>query len=120
KLVYYAQAWHLALRGEKLFEERIEAWVHGAVWPDLYQEYRVFGYQEIAIVDIVKIIEESIEELLVAKWVDYGEFDGKFIEELKHQETPWLQARSNLSDQSYSNNVITSKSMEEYYSKTLN
>jgi len=112
KLVYYAQAWHLALRGEKLFEERIEAWVHGPVCPDLYQEYREFGYQEIPIVDIVKINDESIEELLEAVWVAYGKFDGKFLEELTHQETPWLQARSNLSDQSYSNNVITSKSME--------
>ena len=29
KLVYYSQAWSLVLNNEKLFNEKIEAWVHG-------------------------------------------------------------------------------------------
>lgn len=39
KLVYYAQAWHLAIHGTPLFEEDFEAWVHGPVIPSLYQKY---------------------------------------------------------------------------------
>ncbi|HUZ03805.1 MAG TPA: type II toxin-antitoxin system antitoxin SocA domain-containing protein, partial [Acidobacteriaceae bacterium] len=33
KLLYYAQAWHLALYGSPLFSDSIEAWVHGPVVP---------------------------------------------------------------------------------------
>ena len=31
KLLYYAQAWFLALQDKPLFDERIEAWAHGPV-----------------------------------------------------------------------------------------
>ena len=47
KLVYYAYAWTLALLNEtiddlhfRLFHNKIEAWVHGPVVPDLYQQYK--------------------------------------------------------------------------------
>ena len=47
KLVYYAQAWYLAISDEALFEEDFEAWVHGPVIPELYQEYKSFGWRPI-------------------------------------------------------------------------
>ena len=39
KLVYYAQAWHLALFDEPLFDDPIEAWVHGPVVSSLYSKF---------------------------------------------------------------------------------
>ena len=39
KLVYYSQAWHLVLQKKKLFRDRIEAWAHGPVIPNLYSIY---------------------------------------------------------------------------------
>ena len=36
KMLYYAQAWFLAFNNKKLFEEKIEAWLHG---PAIY--YRI-------------------------------------------------------------------------------
>jgi uncharacterized phage-associated protein len=47
KLVYYAQAWHLAIHETALFEEDFEAWVHGPVIPVLYQKYKQFSWQPI-------------------------------------------------------------------------
>lgn len=47
KLVYYAQAWHLAIYATPLFEEDFEAWVHSPVIPALYREYKSFGWQPI-------------------------------------------------------------------------
>ncbi|MBW4622042.1 MAG: DUF4065 domain-containing protein [Cyanosarcina radialis HA8281-LM2] len=35
KLVYYSQAWHLAIHGTPLFEEDFQAWIHGPVIPEL-------------------------------------------------------------------------------------
>lgn len=40
KLVYIAYGWHLALTGEKLFDEQIQAWRHGPVIPSLYHEFK--------------------------------------------------------------------------------
>jgi uncharacterized phage-associated protein len=47
KLVYYTQAWHLALHDLPLFDEDFEAWVHGPVIPDLYHTYKHFGWKPI-------------------------------------------------------------------------
>ena len=43
KLCYYAKAWYLAIYDSNLIEEQFEAWVHGAVQPRLYQEYKAYG-----------------------------------------------------------------------------
>ena len=40
KLVYYAQAWHIAWTDGPLFDNRIEAWADGPVCPDLFQLHR--------------------------------------------------------------------------------
>ena len=47
KLVYYAQAWHLALYDTPLFEEDFEAWIHGLVIAGLFEEYKKFGWKPI-------------------------------------------------------------------------
>ena len=47
KLCYYAQAWHLALLNEPLFNENVEAWIHGPVIPALYAKYADYGWSDI-------------------------------------------------------------------------
>ena len=43
KLIYYCHAWHLALKGEPLIKEAIEAWNYGPVISDIYQAFKRFG-----------------------------------------------------------------------------
>ena len=50
KLVYYAYAWTLAILNEDelnidytLFDEPLQAWVHGPVCPDLYYDHKCYG-----------------------------------------------------------------------------
>ena len=40
KLLYYVQAWHLALTSTPLLNEKFQAWVHGPVSPALYDRYK--------------------------------------------------------------------------------
>ncbi len=47
KLVYYAQAWYLAIHDQPLFNEEFEAWIHGPVIPVLYQKYKTFSWKPI-------------------------------------------------------------------------
>lgn len=43
KLVYISHGWHLEMRGAPLFGNKIEAWQHGPVIPDVYHAFRSQG-----------------------------------------------------------------------------
>ena len=43
KLVYFAHGWYLALTGEPLIQECVEAWQFGPVIPELYSEFKHYG-----------------------------------------------------------------------------
>src|SRR5437016_1983852 len=47
KLVYYAQAWHLAILKKALINEDFQSWAHGPVIPQLYNDYRSNGWKPI-------------------------------------------------------------------------
>lgn len=40
KLLYYAKGWYLALYDKPLFNDKIEAWVHGPVVPSIYHAFK--------------------------------------------------------------------------------
>lgn len=43
KLVYFAYGWYLAITGERLLNERVQAWQWGPVIPSLYGDLKPFG-----------------------------------------------------------------------------
>ncbi len=43
KLIFYAHAWHLAVKGVPLFEEEVEAWPWGPVIRSVYSETARYG-----------------------------------------------------------------------------
>ena len=47
KLIYYAHSWSLAVYGEPLIEEDIEAWSWGPVVRSVYLEFKDFGSKPI-------------------------------------------------------------------------
>lgn len=116
KLCYYAQAWYLAFEEKKLFNYSFEAWVHGPVCPELYQEYKDCGYFDIP-------MEKSIPENLTGEKLQfiqeifntYGEFTGDQLEALTHSELPWREARKGLEEWMPSHNNINEKTMEDFY-----
>ncbi|QOS98094.1 SocA family protein [Brevibacterium sp. JNUCC-42] len=121
KLIYYAQAWHLAITaGDPLFEERIEAWIHGPVCPELYYKYKHYGFDEIEPVSIYEVdctkFERKKIEVLDIVWEIYGAYNGKHLEKLTHQEKPWLDARKKMDANTHSNVIISRDSMRKFYS----
>ncbi|MCK6203918.1 DUF4065 domain-containing protein [Bacillus infantis] len=121
KLCYYAQAWFLALEDKKLFSDRFEAWVHGPVNPDLFQKYRDFQWQNLQSVTEFDSSVFSQEELdhLEETWEIYGKYDGKYLEDLTHQEDPWILARDGYEPTERCNNVIDVNHMAMYYRSQL-
>ncbi|RKZ51905.1 MAG: hypothetical protein DRR16_14265 [Candidatus Parabeggiatoa sp. nov. 3] len=119
KLMYYAQAWSLALNSSGLFEEDFEAWTHGPVLPSLWERFKAFDQDSIpltAINSTPEILTED-ENLLSDILNSYGDLSAKHLEELTHSETPWREARGNLPIEMASHNIISQKMMQAYYRK---
>lgn len=118
KLVYYAQAWHLAIHNTPLFEKDFQAWVHGLVIPDLYQKYKHFGWQPI-LEEANPAIPKEIQDFLDEVTQEYFSCDAYELEQMTHAEDPWNRARENLPSDAPSNAIIQKEWMKEYYSKRV-
>jgi len=115
KLCYYAQGFHLAIFEKPLFGERVNAWAHGPVVPELYHRYKQFGDGPIDVpadVDFSRYDEEA-KDLLDEVSQVYGQFSAWKLRSLTHDEPPWKQARK-LGDGA----EISESSMADYF-KTL-
>lgn len=94
KLVYISHGWHLAIRGQDLFGNRIEAWKYGPVIPDLYRATKKFGRNPIPLdlIDEVSSIDPETRAFLRDVYSKYGHLDGIALSSLTHQSgTPWDQ-----------------------------
>lgn len=126
KLIYYAYAWTLVFHNDssdeldnKLFDEPIEAWVHGPVVRELYSKYKPYGYNDIPKVTEVKSFPEDIEATLSEVWEIYGDFNGNQLESLTHSETPWIEAREGLRPMDSTDKKLDDKTIFEFYSKEV-
>lgn len=127
KLVYYAYSWFLVFNNEtadridvKFFDANFEAWVHGAVSPELYNRYKKLGSANIPKYN-GKLADFSDDETDILEQVKsvYGGFNGNELEYICHQETPWKNARKHISTYEPSKELIKDKDIFEYYSSKL-
>ena len=116
KVLYYSQAWSLALRGVPLFEDPIEAWIHGPVVPKVYHHYKKSGFGPISIKPVTSSLSLEIQEFLDEVWRVYGKYDAEYLEILSHSEAPWILARGNIEADKACDNVISHESMRSFYS----
>ena len=127
KLVYYAYAWFIALNNQDadniqyvLFDEEPEAWIHGPVFPSLYNKYRDYGFNEVSQGDIIKIKNEDLISFLDEVWEIFGKYSADELEYMTHQEDPWKNARKGISPIEPSNNKISKKDIFIFYNKLAN
>lgn len=115
KLVYYSQAWSLVWDEAALFPERIEAWAHGPVAPDLYEHHK--GMFEVARWDLGDSAALTVDERdTIDRVLDfYGDKSAQWLSDLTHREDPWREARRGLPNLERGNNEIAHDSMFEYY-----
>jgi uncharacterized phage-associated protein len=119
KLCYYAQGCHLAMFDEPLFHERIEAWMHGPVVPDLYKEYKQYKSDNIPFeknnytCKSSGLTKEQIDFLDDVIWQEFGHFTAWRLRDMTHQEKPWLEASM------YNNEEITHDALKAYFKTRL-
>lgn len=115
KLVYYAQAWSLALRDTPLFEEDLQAWAHGPVAESVYQTYRGSGWDALPPPEQAPEIDPEVAEHLSSILATYGDFSAKHLERMTHAEAPWLEARGDLPLEASSKSPISKGLMGRFY-----
>lgn len=122
KLLYYSQAWSVAINKHPLFKEKIEAWVHGPAVRNVYFNFRNFGYQPIkknVFKKDIEKIDKKIRNFLDEIWRVYGKHDAQYLELLTHNEKPWQEARQGLGTSESSDNEISLDIMRDYYLSLL-
>jgi uncharacterized phage-associated protein len=119
KLLYYAQAWYLALKDRPLFDDPIEAWVHGPVVPNVYREYRDWSWQPIARDVTRPELDSEIVAHLDEVMEAYGGLSAFYLERLTHSERPWRKARGKLPADAQSHAEISQAEMRDYYKARL-
>lgn len=118
KLVYYAQGFCLAMTGNPLFNEPIEAWDHGPVSSELYHSYKSYKAGAIPPPDVpLEDITESFNEEQLAVLDEvldvYGQFSAWKLRNLTHEEPTWVDRHGKA------NCEISHDAMKEYFSTRL-
>ena len=125
KLLYFIQGIYSALYGTPVFIEDCRAWVHGPVYPEVYDLFRDFKYNPIDDVrfallkgaaDTLTQEEKKVIDLVVNTFGIYG---GKVLEQITHNEEPWKNARRGYSEGIPSNEILSKESIMRYY-KAIN
>ncbi|MBO1348259.1 MAG: DUF4065 domain-containing protein [Hormoscilla sp. GUM202] len=115
KLVYYAQAWHLAIHDTPLFEDDFEAWAPGPTIPTLFEEYKKFQWKPILKQVKKPQLPQAVEDFLAKITEEYFTCNAFELEIMVHREDPWLKARRGLLIAEHSDAIISKESMREYY-----
>ncbi|MBO5094188.1 MAG: DUF4065 domain-containing protein [Lachnospiraceae bacterium] len=123
KLLYMIQGVFMALYKRPIFEEECMAWMHGPVYPEVYELFRDFKYNPIddarfavfeGTVDALTEEERKVIDMVVNT---FGIYSGKVLEKITHNEEPWKIARKGYADNIPSNELISKESMKTYYEK---
>ncbi|MEK8018042.1 MAG: type II toxin-antitoxin system antitoxin SocA domain-containing protein [Candidatus Parabeggiatoa sp.] len=112
KLLYYAQGSSLALWGNPLFSEKIEAWLHGPVIPSLYYEYEQYNSKAIPRPQDVNFdcYEDDVQALLNEVYSVFGQYSAWKLANMVHEEPPWQEVY-----ESQPGGIISLYSMKKYF-----
>ena len=127
KLVYYAQAWFLGHTQSALFPEDVQAWVHGPVVPELYKQYKQFGWKPIQREDLGSCSFEGVEASfdeedrgILADVRNHYAAKGAFeLELLTHRQSPWYLTRNGRPEDEACTEVISKELMMQWASQQL-
>lgn len=113
KLLYYAQGYHLAVFDKPLFPDRIMAWQHGPVVPNVYHHFKEYGNEAIPKPSLdLRDFNKKTRDFLAEVYRVIGQFSAWKLRNMTHAEPPWVEASV------AGGGVITQASLKAYF-KTL-
>lgn len=121
KLLYFIQGIYSALYGKPIFAEDCRAWIHGPVYPEVYDLFRDFKYNPVddarfvllkGMDDTLMDDEKRVIDLVVNTFGMYG---GKILEKITHNESPWMEARKGYGENIPSSELLSKERIMKYY-----
>lgn len=113
KIIYFAQAAHLALENKPLFDDEIEAWNYGPVVESVYRQFK--SHQRTPIPqpsnDNYLHIPSNIIAFLSEVWELFGKYSAGKLVEMTHAHDPWKSTY----DAAKRNLVIPKETIKNYY-----
>jgi uncharacterized phage-associated protein len=115
KLSYYVYSWHLAIFEHTLSDTYFEAWRHGPVSPQIYNKYKIYGWDDIPQYRGFLLVDSDDIEFSNRVLDYYYQFTADELEEMTHNELPWSKARGNIEKYQSSNSVISKLDIMYFY-----
>ena len=117
KLLYFSEAWCQVSLDRELFSEDMEAWAHGPVVREVFNQFSGAGWEPLSVTGNVAELDEDVRNVLTQVLEAYGNVSAKTLEHLTHQDCPWKEARGTLSPEARCSNIISKQSIREYFVK---
>jgi uncharacterized phage-associated protein len=112
KILYFAQAAHLALNKKKpLFEDDFSAWEFGPVVESVYHEFKTSKNKPISNTttkDFEKFDNDTVS-FLENVWAIFGKFSAAKLVQMSHEHKPWKDAFAS------EKKIISKEAIYEYY-----
>lgn len=115
KLLYLAQGYSYAFYDRPLFKDDMEGWVHGPVVPSIYKKYRDYSYNPILINYEIEELDKDALDVLNYVIEKYAKYDSKYLEELTHNQDPWIYSREGLDPDERSDKTISKESISNFF-----
>ena len=116
KLLYYIQGYHLAMFNAPLFNDKMEAWLHGPVVPSVYKwvkdmtdeklQDEAMNDEQMGALNLHPQQTELISEVLKI----YNKYSAYGLRDKTHTEMPWLSVY-----EQGKNNEITTDSLKNFF-----
>lgn len=131
KLLYYVEAWHLAVFEEPLLADEFKAWVHGPVSTRVWNAFKdasspLLNDMKISTREARPIVQK-ISRLLRPEQLsliddvlgEYGKLNAYELEGLTHSEKPWIEARKGVAADEPGRRPISKTTMMKFYRARL-
>ena len=125
KLLYYSNGLYNAIYGEKLFNDKCQAWQHGPVYPSVYGIYAdsegiTLGEINEDFYNLSVDLSKEKQEFLNVICNEFGKYSGSMLRKMTHIDgTPWSKTRAGLEEDDYSDRVIDDKVIEDYFCEVV-
>lgn len=121
KLLYYSEVWNQIINERELFEEKFQAWAHGPVVPEVYSIYKLHSWNVLPVPKSEpKGIDDETINVLNQIINSYGALTAKALENMTHEDQPWIDARGGRSAEERCETVIPKDSLVKFFKSKYN
>lgn len=127
KLLFYCDAYCLAFFGKELISDKFEAWVHGPVCRNVYNQMKGASvlYTDMSYSPLPEIDEDAefamlpidVQDLITDVLENLAQWTGIELERATHREQPWLEARNGYGEADKCHVEISKETTKDFYRK---